>query len=207
MCEVQKHGFLFENQIKKICCDKEIEIKYTECHDIPKEYNILDKQYNISVKSVKEGTSVCCGDPTRLIDYEDDVKMIIIVYKQSGVIKRPTKVIEIVFNEEFKKTLFGGTSKEDIKETIDYIKKIPEGRCDEETKKTYKNMCKGLNKNGYITFNPKVDSKKQRRLQCSIKNIETLCKNNSNITYTINEDCVWNEKKITSVHSPPRKFN
>ena len=86
-----------------------------------------------------------------------------------------------------------------LAEYVNYIKNIPAGREAQQETKTERTVLKNCisDKNALMTIHPKVDSKKQRRVQCSVK-INELIK--AGIDYkvtTIRE----------TVHSPSRKFN
>ena len=83
-----------------------------------------------------------------------------------------------------------------LAEYVDYIKNIPAGKAAQQETKTTRTILKNCteDKKALFTINPKVDSKKQRRVQCSLK-IKDLIK--AGIEYkvtTIRE----------TVFSPPR---
>jgi len=72
--------------------------------------------------------------------------------------------------------LFGDLSLEDISAMHEHLKAIPPGRASLDTRGEYKLRAAELRrKAGAISLRPKVDSRNQRRLQCSFSNIETFC--------------------------------
>ena len=86
-----------------------------------------------------------------------------------------------------------------LAEYVDYIKNIPAGRKAQQETKTERTVLKNCisDKNALMTIHPKVDSKKQRRVQCSVKMSDLI---KARIPYT--------QKVIReTVHSPSRKFN
>ena len=82
---------------------------------------------------------------------------------------------------------------------VDYIKNIPAGREAQQETKTERTVLKNCveDKKALFKIHTKVDSKKQRRVQCSVK-IKELIK--ADIPYTTR---VIRE----TIHSPSRQFN
>ena len=68
-------------------------------------------------------------------------------------------------------------SYEKLREFNDYIKSIPEGRTAQQNTKVERQLLKTITEdaNAQMKIHPKVDSKKQRRVQCSF-NIDKLIK-------------------------------
>jgi hypothetical protein len=99
--------------------------------------------------------------------------MIVLPYMQLADTRRIKEVIELDVNAEFHATLFGNATREEIAALDTYIKSIPAHGRTAEHQATYKQMAATLKarSGGWVTYNPKVDSKAQRRLQCSISNL------------------------------------
>ena len=175
----QKHGFTYENNIKRNVFNLEPEINNIDKYDINCNNNKFNKNENISIKCTKSN-KIDCGSIERFYDYDFTKKNTIIVvqYKQVGQYKIIKKCYEIDYNEKCHKLLFGSLTKDIIKSYVKYITSIPHGKVDNNIKKEYKNKKKHIQEeyNCRITINPKVDSKTQRRVQCSITNFETLLK-------------------------------
>jgi hypothetical protein len=72
--------------------------------------------------------------------------------------------------------LFGTITKEEIEEYNKYIKSIPKGPVPQEIKINYIKTKQELQDrhNMFINISPKVDSKSQRRVQCSIPKMQEL---------------------------------
>ena len=66
---------------------------------------------------------------------------------------------------------------EKLREFDEYIKSIPEGRDAQQNTKVERQLLKTITEdvNAQMKIHPKVDSKKQRRVQCSF-NIDNLIK-------------------------------
>ena len=86
-----------------------------------------------------------------------------------------------------------------LAEYVDYIKNIPAGKQAQQETKTERTVLKNCisDKNALVKIHPKVDSKNQRRVQCSVKINELIRAGIDYKVSTIRE----------TVHSPRRKFN
>jgi hypothetical protein len=175
----QHHGFYFENEIKSKVFHLNPNVNDTKKHDIECSENILNPNENISIK-LTSGLNIDCGDIIRFYSYDFQYKNTIIVGFYNQVNENEKKiyqVMEIDYNEKFHNILFGNITLAEIKEYVDIIKSIPPGKIN-KTDKKYLVLKKELqNKyNMYINISPKVDSKNQRRVQCSIPKIKDLLK-------------------------------
>ena len=199
--EVQAHGNYYEDlktkQITGLSKEEYDALKengYTSGMDIMKG---LMSAYDYSIKTSK-GNTVDCGDILRRRQ-ETDYNLVVGCYSQVG----DNKVFysEYTFNirPEHESILWGRMNYNQLAEYVNYIKNIPAGKQAQQETKTERTVLKNCitDKNALMTIHPKVDSKKQRRVQCSVK-INELIK--AGIDYkvtTIRE----------TVHSPSRQFN
>lgn len=172
MAEVQRHGFDFENWVKEKFFGK-FEAKYTQKWDVPKEANNLEivpkafQNLPVSVKTCKFGSPIGFGDALRQFNNMEDFLLIVGFWKQSGIYKNFVAVegVKIIANEW--KKLFLPLNLDDLKLLDSTIKNTElhysEARkLAKEIKKTEKF------RQTKIVLNPKIDSKTQRRLQCSL---------------------------------------
>lgn len=190
MVQSQSHGFILaENPIRELVFNLPREANNTDIHDIPMEKNKFDLNENISIKSTS-GSSIDCGDILRFFDYDMKKKntIICVKYKQIENKKVIKKIYEINYNEEMHKFLFGTITKEELTAYINFVKSIEYGKCNKETRDKYIDEKKKLQKyhNMQINISPKVDSKSQRRVQCSIPNFNSSLK--KYITYSSSDD-------------------
>jgi len=172
--ENQKHGFLVEDEIRRVVFGLTEKSQYTSIHDIDKRHNIFDSNENISIKTITGNGSLCMGCPRRIFLYpERELHTCILVrLKQDGESKVVTEIMEISLDD--KAALFGELTIDDIQEYMTYIRKIPCGKVDLATKREIHQKKEVLNrKSGIIQFNPKVDSNTQRRVQCSISKLKS----------------------------------
>ena len=201
MAEVQQHGNTFEDIIIKRFTGKSKKeydaLKgkggYTSSMDIT-EGLLSDK--NRSIKTAK-GNKVDCGDILRRMN-EKEYDVVVGQWRQDG----DNKIFhtEYIFNitpEDCDK-LWGSMKYELVEEYDTFIKSIPHGKEAQQATKVERTSRKKIlaDKNALMVIHPKVDSKKQRRVQCSFK-IDKLIA--SGVKYT--------KKDINSeVYSPKRKI-
>ena len=150
--------------------------------------------YDYSIKT-SQGNKVDCGDILRRRQ-ETDYNLVVGCYSQVGDNKVFYSEYTFYISPSDSDKLWGKMSYMKLKEYDDYIKNIPAGKAAQQETKTTRTILKNCveDKNALFTINPKVDSKKQRRVQCSLK-IKDLIK--AGIEYkvtTIRE----------TVFSPPR---
>ena len=196
--EVQAHGNYYEDLktrqitgLSKVDYDALKENGYTSGMDIMK--GLL----SISDYSIKttNGNKIDCGDVLRRRQ-ETDYNLVVGCYSQVGDNKVFHTEYTFYISPSDTQKLWGNMTYERIKEYDDYIKSIPAGRDAQQASKTKREILKTAteDKKALFTINPKVDSKKQRRVQCSLK-IKQLIK-------------AGIEHKVTTIRetvfSPPR---
>ena len=210
--QVQRHGYDREQEIREDCFNLPPAKKQdTDKYDV----NLPNDKTYISIKTTINNT-VPGADILRVYDYLYDlvkgfmIFMIIVKQIQVGDYKQISDVIEIQFTKEFHSYLFGNITRDKLKEYVDYIQSIPSGREARDKTANERQKRKLALRTKYnlgLTINPKVDSKKQRRTQCSF----SLLKVKPYITYqsSIHSDskkpniCRGVELKL-KIYSPPR---
>jgi len=177
--EVQAHGNYFEDikirEITGFSKDEYDSMKdngYTSSMDIVKG---LHSDKDVSIKTAK-GRKVDCGDILRRRS-ETKYDIIIGVWDQVGDKKIFHTEYTFHIKPEHETLLWGKMSYEKLREFNDYIKSIPEGRTAQQNTKVERQLLKTITEdaNAQMKIHPKVDSKKQRRVQCSF-NIDKLIK-------------------------------
>ena len=199
--EVQAHGNYYEDLktrqitgLSKVDYDALKENGYTSGMDIMKG---LMSAYDYSIKTSK-GNTVDCGDILRRRQ-ETDYNLVVGCYSQVGENKVFHTEYTFYIKPEHEQKLWGRMNYNLLAEYVNYIKNIPAGKKAQQETKTERTLLKNCvsDKNDLVKIHPKVDSKKQRRVQCSVK-IKELIK--ADIPYTTR---VIRE----TVHSPSRQFN
>lgn len=166
----QAHGFLWEDAIKRLVFGIQAKIPYTEKFDIPALYNTLCPTENISIKTAKH-KSVDMGDALRIFKNTDVATLITIFYDQLDAKKRLRCIIECKMPS--REILFGSITEGELTALDTAIKAVPKGPIADTTLHAIHTMKDELNrKSGAIKLRPKMDSKSQRRLQCSFDDFE-----------------------------------
>lgn len=203
MVRSQEFGFHIENIIRTQVHKLPPKANDTSVHDIPKEENALDPTESQSIKTTG-GNYVDCADVLRIYDYNSEEKntMILIRYSQATDKRVVDEIVELNMNKRFREILFGTARREDITALVSYVKSIPPGKRTEEQAATYKRMAKELKQNsgGWISYAPKVDSKTQRRVQCSIRDLDAFLEKYPEIVLARNKDCQIRGHPIPKEH-------
>lgn len=173
--ESQGHGKSWEIEIlNKLGITEEIlkTYKHTDIYDGKKEHLSYNK--NISIKTTIS-MSLDCGDIIRFLTCTD-LDIIVIHYEQKMKKIKKAKNTYLINHDKLINKLKEDIPKiynitfeiwiDKIEEYVKRVKSIKHGTC---TNKWYKKekelLCKDI---PYFNIAPKVDSKSQRRVQCSI---------------------------------------
>ena len=174
--ESQAHGFTWENHIKKNVYEIQSIADYTRKNDVDPDENKIDG-CAVSIKT-SGGMSVDMGDARRIFEATDGdpYHMVVVQYDQIDDNKVLTHVMEVDLTDA-RKILFGDLTYQEISDFHEELKRIPPGRVQKEDKLYLSRSAELNRKSKEIILRPKVDSKKQRRLQCSFTNIDYFCHN------------------------------
>ncbi len=156
---------------------------YTRAHDIPADKNTKAPGVNVSIKTAG-GKSVDMGDVLRIWNETapgaEPLHLIVLFYTQftkgdsahGGATQaddsktlRGISTVDLTGKQD---ALFGSVSKEELEAYVASVKAIPAGEPSAEARAAYKAGAAALNaKMRHLQIRPKVDSKNQRRVQCS----------------------------------------
>lgn len=170
MSEVQLHGFDFENWIKKTFF-AEFSISYSHKWDIPAEFNklkIVPEEFRhlpVSVKTCKNRSPLGFGDALRQFSVDEDFLLIVGFWEQSGANKNFVAVEAAKITADEWKNLFSPLAEKDLKLLDSTIKNKETHHT--EARKSAKEIKRSF-PTAKMILNPKIDSKAQRRLQCSL---------------------------------------
>lgn len=177
--ESQKHGLLFEEDMfvtitgkTKDEVKKTHKIGYVDKFDIIPAYG-SDHPY--SMKMSKDGKNICFGDILRFYNSckNEDFILLVGVYRQNGQIKILDSIYEFLFTGDQCSIIFGNIPEDSLINFVKYVKSIPPGKGAQLThRKIWKQKRLELYENyekPLISIDAKIDSKNQRRVQCSIK--------------------------------------
>lgn len=207
----QSHGLYWDSEIREKVFGLSPCINDTIKYDISCEHNKFDENENISVKT-SGNNNIDCGDILRFYEIESNKKLTIILirYKQITDKKQIEEIIEIDYNDKLKNILFGSIPKSVLEGYVNFIKSIEPGIVSNEIKKKYKDCKIEMQKKFgmYINISPKVDSKNQRRVQCSIPKVNELLDKYPEFIISRNKESIIRGISITScIQSGPRIRN
>jgi hypothetical protein len=209
----QGHGFLWETAIKETVFQNMQKYPYTAPFDIPACDNRFNTVENISIKTC--GKDVCgLGDARRIFSYKEYpmVTVICVDYTQQNDLEKSiTRVREISLSgEPTHALLFKDVTENEVNGLISLIKAVPKGVAkNHPSRKAVHDEKNRLNaKSGLIRFNPKMDSKNQRRLQCSIPKLsKVLMEHPEILLYSSTEPLVRGIRIPSTIQSPRRVRN
>ena len=173
----QGHGLFWDSEIRENIFGLKSCKNDTKKYDIDYYENKFNENENISIKTSSTNGFGCC-DILRFYngDFDKKYTIILLKYRQDGNFKKIKQIIEIDYSEELRNYLFGTVTESILIDYVEFVKSIPPGKVSDEVKKEYKYLKKKLQKehNMIININPKVDSKNQRRVQCSVLNLDLI---------------------------------
>jgi hypothetical protein len=175
--ESQKHGFIWQSDLMTnvygVSAEAAKAESYTAQHDIPAQLNALD-HVDLSIKTTGNKKRVDMGDALRIYDAVSSGKafhMTVVLWKQEGDQKKLVSVTEVNLTGAAE-LLFGSLTRADIVQLDSAIKAFPKGcSAKDPSCAPITRLCTELNsRSGALMLNKKIDSKSQRRLQCSFNN-------------------------------------
>lgn len=171
MKESQSHGFLFEEQVKSNISEylNSITINYTNKWDIPP-VSVKSFKYDIS----KENNRIYFGSIENIYKIQDGFFLALIGYEQQGDIKKVVFSDFIFIDVKSLTKLKGSLTLNEIEELSTKLKSFKEG-FHKEAREWYKDVLPEYKPKSEFQINFKVDSKTQRRIQCSLS-VEELYK-------------------------------
>jgi len=201
MSEVQAHGNAFEDlKIKELTGLSKNEYDKLKLNGYTSSFDLVEGiivSYNASIKTTGK-KSVECADILKRME-ETEYRLIVACYTQQGSNKIFHIEYEFYITPEDYSKLWGTMTYESVKTFVDFVKNIPNGKEGQKnTLKDRKILQEQIQcKNSLMKINPKVDSKNQRRVQCSFKLDEMLLSGIKYIKKDIN----------IIIQSDRRKFN
>ena len=164
--EVQNHGVVFEQWIRDTFFDGYTPDSYTQKWDIPGAANKKFGGIPVNPKAIKYKGATDLGDALRQFDIDEPFWLIIGFWQQEGENKRFVNVVAERIEPQDWRKLWGDLERADLERLDAVIKETPDYREARQLAQAMKREPKF--KSSIITLNPKIDSKSQRRLQCSL---------------------------------------
>lgn len=165
--EVQRHGYLFEKWVRDTFFDGYTAKSYTQEWDVAREANAHYGHIPVSIKTAKYGAPVDLGDALRQYSVDEEFLLIIGYWKQDGEKKRFVNIVATRVRPETWRALWSPLSFEDVQKLDEVVKdrslSPAAARIAAQQLKHAAPYARAQ-----ITLNPKIGSKNQRRLQCSL---------------------------------------
>lgn len=174
MVEVQFHGFTFEKWVRDTFFDG-YEGNYMQKWDIPPDKNshlCIPSEYRnipVSVKTAKYGSPIGLGDVRRQRSIDTPFMMIVGFWKQRTPSEKWFEEIGVaLFTVPVWGGLWGSLTIEDISAIDSRIKDLTLPYATARQAAQAWKSSRVSQAGSEIVINPKIDSKSQRRIQCSI---------------------------------------
>ena len=165
--EVQGHGFTFEKWVHDTFFDSYKARSYTDEWDVAKEFNVNYGGVPVSIKTAKYGSPVGLGDALRQFRINEDFLLVVGYWRQEEKKKRIVNIVAAPISVDLWRSLWRPITLEDLQKLDTTIKdrtlSYQQARAEAQHIKTQPPFTQA-----HITVNPKIDSKTQRRLQCSL---------------------------------------
>lgn len=166
--EVQQHGLVFERWVRDTFFDGYKPASYTQRWDIPAAANKDHGGIPVNPKAIKYGAAIDLGDALRQYEIDEPFMLVVGFWQQEGDEKRFVNLTAPVISPEAWRKLWGPVTYADLLKLDALIK--DQGPSVEELRKI---VMKAKNSapftDAVIQLNPKIDSRGQRRLQCSLR--------------------------------------
>lgn len=163
------HGLIFERWIDDTFFEGYRPPSPTEKWDVPAAVNRTHGGVPVNPKAAKYGGPVDLGDALRQFDIQEPFVLVIGYWKQDGPTKkRFVNVVAVRIEPEQWRKLWGPITRADLEKLDAAIKDraLTPAQARAAAKKI-KNAAPFTD--SVIVVNPKIDSKTQRRLQCSLR--------------------------------------
>ena len=214
--EVQSHGFLWERELCEKVYGATIDelkgITYTSKMDLPGKFNRLDN-CDLSIKTSCSPNTVCMADCLRVFDAvssANNIHLTVIHYlpNDETLTKHVSTITEIDLTDS-QNALFGTLTRSQIEELDKLVKSIPKKR--KPTKEEHENMYSLRDtlhaQCGAIHLDIKIDSRTQRRLQCSFNHFQKFIEQNPSKVIERSNSNMFRGGVISSqIVSPRRVF-
>jgi hypothetical protein len=166
--EVQEHGLIFETWVRATFFDGYRPPNYTQKWDIPAAVNKNFGGVPVNPKATKYGTPVDLGDALRQYRIDEPFILVVGFWRQEDAEKRFVNIISPRIDPLTWRKLWGPITLADL-ERLDAV--IKDKSLTPEQARTAALKIKNAPPftQAIMVVNPKIDSKTQRRLQCSVR--------------------------------------
>ncbi len=204
--EVQHHGVVFETWIRHTFFGGYTPASYTQKWDIPAEANQQHGHIPANPKAAKYGSAVDLGDALRQFDIDEPFLLIIGYWQQHGAEKRFVNIVAPRIDPPQWRALWHPITRADL-ERLDAVIKdrsLSPAQARAAARKIKSAPPFTLSR---IVVNPKIDSKSQRRLQCSLRFADVFTQLAPGADLAPHpRPTLWDVEFPNPIASPPRTF-
>jgi hypothetical protein len=165
--ERQHHGVVFEQWVRDTFFDGYRPPGYTQKWDIPAEVNTRHGGIPVNPKAARYKGPVDLGDALRQFDIDEPFWLIIGYWEDADGSRKIVAITAVRVEPDTWRKLWGGITRTDL-EKLDAEIKDRSLTPEEARKRAQAIKRQPPFTDAAITLNPKIDSKTQRRLQCSL---------------------------------------
>lgn len=204
--EVQQHGLVFEQWVRDTFFDSYRPESYTQKWDIPAAANRNHGLVPVNPKATKFGTPVDLGDALRQIRISEPFMLILGYWQQAGDTKRIVNIVAPTITPEQWQKLWAPVTLADLEKLDAVIKdrSLTPAQARERAQAIKKAPPFSQS---VIVVNPKIDSKGQRRLQCSLRFADLFKHLAPDADSTAQErPSLWGVEYPGPIDSKPRQF-
>jgi hypothetical protein len=205
----QRHGKQFEDMVKALLYSGAADKARKSVAKFDIEAN-FDKEFNLdtSVKASKNCSNISLADARHFWQINTKFRLLVGCWKQiTPEIKQFYEIHEFIITPAIMQELRGNVTLQQITDFHETIKTFGIGKH-EEARIYAKQQKKILQPQSLIILNPKIDSKSQRRLQCSLNMeiLQNICREYAAIHHVYNE-IMGSLVLPMNIKSSPRKFS
>lgn len=166
--EVQRHGLVFEQWVRDTFFDGYKPASYTQRWDIPATANKNHGGVPVNPKAIKYGSAIDLGDAIRQYEIDEPFMLIVGFWQQDGDHKQIVNIAAPVITPQLWRQLWGPITYDDLHK-LDALIKDPAPPIEEVRRNALKMKNAPPFSQAIMQVNPKIDSRGQRRLQCSLR--------------------------------------
>lgn len=174
--------------------------------DIEKQFD-KEKKLPTSIKTVKnKGTIIIeLADARKFWSIDEAYRMLVALYDQNGDVKNFHTLYEFLITKDEHRKMLNPITFAEVKEFHDSLLSYGKG-LHAQARAFAKQKKFQLQRNAIVQLNQKIDSKTQRRLQCSIK-LENLIENVALVQVYRSQDFYKRISVNFAIQSSEREFN
>jgi hypothetical protein len=165
--ERQHHGVVFEKWVRDTFFDGYTPAGYTQKWDIPAAANVRHGRIPVNPKAAKYRGPVDFGDALRQFAIDEPFLLVVGYWEDTPGGRRMAAIHPIVIEPAAWRALWGGITRADL-EMLDAVIKDRSLTPEEARRRAQEIKGRPPFTGAVMTINPKIDSKTQRRLQCSL---------------------------------------